>query len=145
MEKTLTVELPEATVDAYLRLVAWWCDFRIVVTETAVFRDVAEARGIEVSTSDAELLFLGLVSSVATASAAAAVEGRATATPSLTLSLHIWHVGARTAEASLEATREMVSAGRVPPLDPDAEEIRHGIYQRIADALGYDTAEAPPG
>lgn len=144
MEKTLTVELPEATVDAYLRLVAWWCDFRIVVTETAVFRDVAEARGIEVSTSDAELLFLGLVSSATSACAAAVVEGRDSATPSLSLPLHIWHVGARTAEASLEATKEMVAAGRVRALDPDVWELRHALYATIAEAVGYETTEAPP-
>jgi hypothetical protein len=69
MVKTLTIELPEAPADAYLRLVAWWCDFRIAATKTPVFRDVAEARGIEVSTSDAELLFLGLVASVCAACA----------------------------------------------------------------------------
>jgi hypothetical protein len=149
MEKTLTIELPEAPADAHLRLVAWWCDFRIAATQTPVFRDVAESRGIEVSTSDAELLFLGLVASVCAACADAAAMGRSSATPTLTLPLHVWHVGARTAEASLEATleatREMVAAGRVRAPDEDSQEIRLAFYRRVADILGYDiTAEASP-
>jgi hypothetical protein len=144
MEKTLTIELPEASVDAYLRLVAWWCDFRIAATQTPVFRDVAEARGIEVSTSDAELLFLGLVAATNVACAAAVAEGRSSATPTLTLPLHIWHVGARTAEASLEATREMVAAGRVRAPDEDSQEIRLAFYHRVAETLGYDMASDAP-
>jgi hypothetical protein len=144
MEKTLTIELPEAPVDAYLRLVAWWCDFRIAATQTPVFRDVAEARGIEVSTSDAELLFLGLVASVCAACADAAAKGRSSATPTLSLPLHIWHVGARTAEASLEATREMVAAGRVRAPDGDSQQIRLAFYRRVAETLGYDMASDGP-
>jgi hypothetical protein len=144
MEKTLTIELPEAPADAYLRLVAWWCDFRIAATQTPVFRDVAESRGIEVSTSDAELLFLGLVASVCAACAEAAAEGRSSARPTLTLPLHIWHVGARTAEASLEATREMVAAGRVRAPDEDAQQIRLAFYHRVAETLGYDMASEGP-
>jgi hypothetical protein len=143
LEKDLTIELPEATPDAYLRLVAWWCDFRIAATETPVFRDVAESRGIEVSTSDAERLFLGLVSSSATAAAAAWVAGRDRVSPTLTLPLHVWHVGARTAEASLEATNELVAAGRIRPPDPDAQEIRLGFYRAISAALGHEPTGAP--
>jgi hypothetical protein len=144
MEKTLTIELPEAPVDAYLRLVSWWCDFRIAATETPVFRDVAEARGIAISTSDAELLFLGLLSTASAACAAAVAEGRSTATPTLTLPLHIWHVGARTAEASLEATKEMVASGRVRAPDEDAEAIRQALARKIEEALGYGSEPDAP-
>jgi hypothetical protein len=145
MEKTLTIELPEAPVDAYLRLVSWWCDFRIAATETPVFRDVAEARGIAISTNDAELLFLGLLSAASAACAAAVAEGRSTATPTLTLPLHIWHVGARTAEASLDATKELVASGRVREPDDDVEAIREGLSGRIAEALGYGAKPDAPG
>jgi len=141
VEKHLTIELPEASVDAYLRLVAWWCDFRIVAHETPVFRDVAESRGIEISTSDAERLFLGLISASTTACAEAVVEGRGTVTPSLALPLHVWHVGARTAVASIEATNELVASGRLRPLDPDAQEIRLGFYRAISAALGHERSD----
>ena len=142
MEKDLTIELPEASVDAYLRLAAWWCDFRIAASQTPVFRDVAESRGIEISTSDAERLFLGLIAASTQAAAAAWAEGRTTVAPSLTLPLHVWHVGARTAEASLEATKELVASGRIRAPDPDAQEIRLGFYRAITTALGREPSDA---
>jgi anti-anti-sigma factor len=144
----LTIHLPEASPDAYLRYLRWWRALERFFEEHPSLTEDARDAGGPVHALAVERLGPTHGDEIESQAREAKEEGRSTLSPRVTGDPILWRLAVAYAARRQEWLREMADAHPdVPQLDMDLEGLRQRIIAAVREALdrATDLLRVEPG